>query len=347
MRWLAHIMKRIGQLGFLRLPFAGAREAHDDGRVLHLFRNRAELKKSFSGAVEEVQRLKDRVKQQEGATARVQEMLKELEARLADTATAYPALVFYHLRELWTQGRVLLQQFIKELETQQLDRERRAFFADFNRRQFARRQAADSACLEAVAAAASARAAVNELERRLTQLTRLWHYFGRRRVRQQLHAATVQTLLADQNQTAAHAARGALEAEQGTFTGLSVDARRAINVAGIAYGQVMYERLARTGLLEKAQQAAAERAPPASEYGDRGACETLIGDIQRARLLLDQRKEMLADIRVRTESLRAVARYRQDGEVVPITESLQDEQQGIAVRVLRDDCWEINRALLR
>ena len=57
----------------------------DDDRVLHLFRNRAELKKAYSALQDEVQRLKDRIKQQEGATARVQEMLQGLEARLVAT----------------------------------------------------------------------------------------------------------------------------------------------------------------------------------------------------------------------------------------------------------------------
>ncbi len=50
-------------------------------------------------------RLKERIKQQEGATARVQEMLHGLEARLGQPDTAYPTLVFYQLRELWGLGR--------------------------------------------------------------------------------------------------------------------------------------------------------------------------------------------------------------------------------------------------
>ena len=66
-----------------RLPASAAarqpRPRSIDDRVLHLFRNRAELKKAYSGLQDELQRLKDRIKQQEGATARVQEMLQGLE----------------------------------------------------------------------------------------------------------------------------------------------------------------------------------------------------------------------------------------------------------------------------
>jgi hypothetical protein len=347
MRWLAHTMKLIRQLGFLQVARKSPRAGEDDGRVMHLFRNRAELKKSFSGAVEEVQRLKDRVKQQEGATARVQELLQELEARLGNPDSAYPALVFYHLRELWSLGRNLLRQFLSELESQQLDRERRQFFADFNRRQFARRQSAEQACLDATAAAAAARARVSELERNLAGLQRFWHYFQRRHTRTLLHAATLQALLADQGLSEARSARDAIEGEQGTFAGLSTEARRAINLATIAYGQVLFERLLTTRLAEHTQQAAAESQPPAAVYGDRPACERLMQEIQRARVLLEQRKDVLAEIRARADALRAIARYRQAGDVVPEAESLSGGSLGVASRVLLDDTWDIARVLLR
>ena len=91
----------------------------------------------------EVYRLQDRIKQQEGATARVQEMLGSLETRLGLTETAYPALVFYQLRAMWQRGREILEQFTAELAAQQEERERRALFVEFNRTQFARRQSAE------------------------------------------------------------------------------------------------------------------------------------------------------------------------------------------------------------
>ena len=348
MRFVAPLMQRIRQLGFVRLAFGDGRgNVADDGRVLHLFRNRIELKKSFSNAQEEIQRLKDRVKQQEGATARVQEMLQGLEARLAQPDSAYPALVFYQLRELWTLGRSLLQQFTADLETQQLDRERKNFFAEFNRRQFSRRQAVEADCLQAEAAAAAARAAVSEQERRLAGLQRFWHYFQRRRVRQVLHAASIQALLTEQALGESRAGRDALEAEQPNFTGLSMDSRRAINLATVAYGQVLCDRLARTRLLEPTQQASGRREPDNGAYGDRAQCERLMSDIQRARALLGQRSEVLPEIRARTEGLRRIAQYRNSADSVPDADSLNSGGDAIASRVLVEDCWEIYRVLLR
>ena len=99
-------MKALRQLGFLKLSLRPETSSPDeDHRVLELFRNRAELKKAYGGLQDETFRLKDLIKQQEGATQRVQEMLNTLEGRLSATETAYAALVFYQLRRLWQAGR--------------------------------------------------------------------------------------------------------------------------------------------------------------------------------------------------------------------------------------------------
>ena len=348
MRLVAQFMKRIRQLGFLHVAIRDGRAAAaDDGRVLHLFRNRIELKKSFSNAQEEIQRLKDRVKQQEGATARVQELLQGLETRLTQPETAYQALVFYQLRELWTLGQSLLRQFIAELEAQQLERERRNFFAEFNRRQFERRQGVEADCLNAENTAAAARARVVDLERLLAGLQRFWHYFQRRRARQELHSASIQSLLVEQALGETRAARAALEAEQPNFTGLSLDSRRAINLAAVAYGQVLRERLTRTALFEPTHQASGRREPVPGEYGERARCERLMSEIQGARALLEERRELLPEIRTRAEAFRRIARYRDDTDSVPDAASLAADDGAVTSRVLVEDCWEIYRVLLR
>ena len=51
--------------------------------------------------------------------------------------------MFYQLRALWQLGRELIEQFVADLARQQEERERRAHFAEHNRRQFARRQAVE------------------------------------------------------------------------------------------------------------------------------------------------------------------------------------------------------------
>jgi hypothetical protein len=340
------LMKLIRQLGFLGLSWDSGKRDGEDDRLVNLFRNRAELKKAYSGVQDEVQRLKDRIKQQEGATMRVQEMLQGLEARLSQPDSAYPTLVFYQLRELWALGRTLLTRFVAELAEQQEERERRAFLADYNRRQFDRRQGIDANLRAAEARAGEARAATSELEQRVQALQRFWHYFKRRALRQQLQEANLQALLSIQDLDAARNARAQLDAETPPeFAGLSIDARRAINVAAVAYAQSLCDRLAPTGLLEPARVAAGRREPPREDYGDRARCEATMEAIRRARVLLEQRGALSQEIKQRSDNLTALAKYRNDGDTVPVAESLSATVEGS--RALSDDMWEIYRALLR
>lgn len=343
---MAPLMKLISQLGFLRLGGDSNKLEVDDDRVLHLFRNRAELKKSHISLQDEVQRLKDRVKQQEGATARVQEMLQGLEGRLSQPESAHPTLVFYQLRELWNLGRTLLTQFVAELAAQQEERERRAFFAEHNRQQFERRQGIEAGLRDAENKAVAARDTVAQLEQELARLRQFWHFFKRRTIRQRLQTASLQSMLCMQDLEAARAGRDALDAEPTPeFGALSIDARRAINQATIAYAQVLVERLARTPLMELARAASGRREPPRDEYGDRARCEATMSAIVQGRGLLQQRGTLQQEIKQRSERVRELAKYRSSTDTVPTAESLAAAIDGS--KVLSDDLWEIFRVLLR
>jgi hypothetical protein len=193
----AFLMNALRQLGLLKGYVRRDAEDPEDHRVLALFRNRAELKKAYAALQDEIYRLKDRIKQQEGATLRTQEMLGVLETRLGLSESGFPALVFYQLRRLWQLGRELIEQFVAELARQLEERERRAHIAEHNRRQFARRQEVEARLNAAQTAAAAARERVMELNAAHARLTKLWHYFKRRAVARQRDAARAAAAVAD------------------------------------------------------------------------------------------------------------------------------------------------------
>jgi hypothetical protein len=152
-------------------------------------------------------------------------------------------------------------------------------------------------------------------------------------------------LLAEQALTEAQAARDAVDGERIEFTGISVEARRAINMAAIAYAQLLRERLEASGLYEQVQRASERREPPDTEYGDRPACEKLIARITDARGEIDKRTGILPDIRKRADAFNRLARYRGSGDVLPVAESIAAGGP-ITTRVLSEDTWEIRRVLL-
>jgi hypothetical protein len=352
-------MKALRQLGFLKLNFRQDTPSEADDRVLTLFRNRAELKKAYGALEDEIYRLKDRIKQQEGATQRVQEMLAALEARLGLPDTGYPALVFYQLRRLWQMGRELIEQFVADLARQQDERERRQHLAEHNRKQFTRRQAVEKQLRSAESLAASEASRVAELEAERDRLTRFWHYFKRRAVEQRIGSAVAAAVAANASLTDARSAAEDLEKEPiPEFPGLSVESRRVINLAAIAYAETLCLRLIKTQLVTLAREAT-QRREVTDDYGSPEECEALMRQIENAGALVQARTNIAQEITSRTERLKQVARYRNPTDTSPTAESLAFSEGDIMANdpvgagaarmpnVLAEDTWDLFRILLR
>ena len=352
-------MKALRQLGFLKVNLRQDAPPEEEGRVLALFRNRAELKKAYGELQEEIYRLKDRIKQQEGATQRVQEMLKGLETRLGVGETAYPALVFYQLRRLWQAGRELIEQFVADLARQQEDRERRAHLAEHNRQQFAKRQAVEKQLRAAETQAAEDANTVSTLEAERARLTRFWHYFKRRSLEQRIAVAVARAVAANSALAEARTASDELEKEAiPEFPGLSLEARRAINLAAIAYAEVLCLRLIKTRLVMLAKDATSRR-EATDDYGSQSECETLMREIDAARGAIAVRSNIAQEITSRSERLKQVARYRNVTDTSPTADSvafsegdvLGHESLGASAarmpNVLAEDIWDLYRVLLR
>jgi hypothetical protein len=346
------------KLDFLMLR--AAPKSPEEERVLNLFRNRAELKKAYGELQKEVYRLKDRIKQQEGATQRAQELHASLEHQLAFAETGYPALVFYQLRRLWLVAHELIEQLVADLSRRQDQRERQQHFAGHHRRRDARLQSADSQLREAERRLAETAAAVADLEGQRASLNRLWHYFKRRALLEPHANAQAEAARAEATSREARASVEAIQKEPvPDFPGLSLEARRAINLAAIAYAEVLCARLSGTRLVKLAREATSQR-EVSEEYGSRAECEALMEQIERAHALIAGRGSIAQEIRSRTERLRPLCRYRNPADTAPIAESLGpvDSGEGTAgggtataeadvLNVLAADMWDLYQVLLR
>lgn len=346
----APIIDRLRQLALRRIGAGAAPRLEEDGRVLNLFRNRAELKKAYADLQTEIHQLKDRVKQQEGATVRVQEMLERLEDRLSEPAAGHQVLVFYQLRDLWKAGSEQIRSLVAELAAQREDMERRQHLADFNRRQFEQRQGVEQALNSAQVVAADMRARVAELQNLRARANRWWHYFKRRDLDRRLLVMRTESQAANQLLgEARHNFEAVANLQAPDFPGLSVAARREINLAAIAAAELLAQRLARTPLLQMAGEAMRRRESPDS-YGDAAACAALMTQIGRAKRALGRPGSMNAEACQHAEALLARAKYRAAGDVVPTDESLLADSDagasGAAPPALREDYWDLRRSLL-
>jgi hypothetical protein len=347
-------MKLFRQLGFLMLPLRpGSKPHEEDQRVLNLFLNRAELKKAYGELQKEVYRLKDRIKQQEGATQRAQDVLAGLESQLSFAETGYPALVFYQLRRLWHTGRGLLEQLVADLSRRQDQRERQQHFAEHHEKQKVRLQAADSALREAEKHAVEAGMALHQLMEERDRLNQFLHYFQRRALLTPIAAAQSAHTAAESTRVQARTAVDAIQKEPvPEFPGLSLEARRAINLAAIAYAEALCLRLSGTPLVKMTREASTYREINAEEYGSRAQCEALMAEIDRAQVILQSRGNVAQEIKVRSERLRSLARYRTATDTAPTADSLVPsageaaENPGLP-NVLAEDTWDLYKVLLR
>src|SRR6185369_10216826 len=275
---------------------SAADAAPEDGRVVELFRSRAELRKQHDELGAEMQRLRDRLKLQEAATGRVQEMYESLEKRLEAADSGLSTLVFYHLRALWSDGREIIGLLVQDLGAKQEERERKAWVLEGNRRNFQQRQSAEQQLRQAESLMVAARQQLAAFDARLAKLNKWWHRWQRPKLAAQRPALQTAVGTAEAALTGARSRCEKIEnAGAGDFPGISVEARRAINLAAIACAEVLCLRLARTTLVGSARAAMARR-ESLEYYGDMATCVAIMSDIVKARSLLKQRGGIMQEV---------------------------------------------------
>lgn len=330
----------------LRLPALGRPESVDDERLLRLFWNRAELKKALQGLDDELHSLRNRVKQQDGAHARLEEQLEQLEALLGTPERGPAALVHFGLKSLWRECRKQLENFAAELRRQRQDHERKRQLAEFQQDRKERLKLADERLAEAGAELELEQGRLQEGERNLAALTAFWHYFRRRDLAFELEAQRARVAESRRHLDDMHEARRTIEKEPWPeFAGLSVNGRRGINLAVIAYAQLLCSRLARNGLAAQARLASHRRVED-SGAGSRADCLERLDQIAEAMATVRSQDGVATEIRALTERLKQDASWRRPEDVVPSPASLQGVA-GKGPNVLIDDYWDVYKVLLR
>ncbi len=346
----------IDKLSFLKVGLDGGSANAEEERLMQLFQNRAGLKKAYADLKDEFHLLRDRLKQQEGATIRIQEQLDALGELLADPATGYGALVFYQLRALWKTCHQRIAAFATELTTQQEAREAAKHAEDCEAERNVRRAAADERLAAAAAEADAKRSHQAALESELARLNAFWHYFRRRALHKTLAAARDEVVTAEAVVGHLHAERRAIDTEAlPPFPGISLNARRNINLAIIGYAELVCEHVDAFGLTVRTKEAMARRVQEMN-FGGRGDCEGYMQRVQKAISAVVNQRQVNSAVKVKLERLRAHCEYRNSADTVPTADSLAYTPTGPARgastiaspwNVLAEDYWDLYTLLLR
>jgi hypothetical protein len=337
----------------------GGAASADEERLMQLFQNRAGLKKAYADLKDEFHLLRDRLKQQEGATIRVQEQLDALGDLLGDPKTGFGALVFYQLRALWKVCHQQLSTFAADLTRQQEARELAKHKAEAEAAKSARLADVDGRLREASAEADLQRRHLAEAQNELGRLTAIWHYFKRRRRQKSLEVLRNHVVVADAAAGDLHAERSAIEREAAPdFPGISLAARRNINLAIISFAELLCENVDAYGLAARAKEAVARRVHEMN-FGARADCESYMQRVQKAQTAVSNQKQITVALKARLERLRATCEYRNNADTVPTADSLAPALPeldlaknakppgAVAWNVLAEDYWDLYTLLLR
>jgi len=348
------------QFDGLRKLLGGTPRQAEEERLLQLYWNRVELKKEFSRLQEDNYGLLQQLKRHEAEHLQTQARLKQLEEFLGDPEHGTTALVYYQLQAVWALAAKRLAELTQELTGQQTERERRLQLIEFNQNRQRRLAELDASLLDAQSRADALESQLNLLHNRLDDLQQFWHYFKRRDLNATLEPLQVDCARARAEVLALQAQRDELiGAPEPEFGVLSVEGKRLVNTATLAYAQQLMERLSSDSLALLAKEAVARRVHDV-RYGTEAECQRLMSALRNAMRQLEANARDLQGLKTNTLRVRANGSYRSDHDTVPAPESIgtitiraigqpTDQSQAAEyeeVNVLLDNYWEIYAALL-
>jgi hypothetical protein len=328
------------------------RRALEEERLLKLYWNRVELKRSLDDLEEEVRQLRDLLKQQQALLLRAGEDAEGLEQVLANPELGFGAMVHFALRGLWRAGRVQLQQVATEMRRQLEEQERRAQQGGLQAARRLRLQEADGKIAAAQEQVTAARAQVAAAERDLISLSSPWHYFQRQEQRELLADVRIREQGAVAALESLRVVRATLLKEPlMEYSGLSVEGRRSVNLHVLALAQVLMARLMPEGIAPQ-MKLAWQRDLGSLRYGTRTECLARLAQVNGAANLLRTTAVAAPQMREQAERLAQAAVYRNGMETLPASVTLEADTAQLpgsnvtAAQLLADDYFEIRRILL-
>jgi hypothetical protein len=240
------------------------------------------------------------------------------------------------------------------LRAQQEERERRRHQAEGEENRAVQVAELQERLLNAQSIADSLEARLKLLARKLAALKWIWNYWRRRELQVEVAQVRAQWEIAATNVTDLSDERTAIESVAlPEFPGLSVDGRRIINTAAIAYGEWLIVSLPNRALAPLARHAISVQIFDCTL----GTAEECARNMELTRVALTQLSadKSLLELKEPIGRIRAKAVYRSGLDTVPLVESLGEislaPHQGTAdqpakISILIDDYWSIAQVLI-
>ncbi|MGI9222898.1 MAG: hypothetical protein ACR2QX_00330 [Woeseiaceae bacterium] len=336
--------------------FAVSNEKGDENeKLVELFKNRAELKKEFAKLRKEQYRLQQRVKEQQGATARITQKLEHLESLLVDAEWVHTVVVFYQLRALNKRCRSKLAKFAEQLKQQ---RERRLQDGQHTGWQQDLKQ--EMAALQQQIG--EHRMHVQVLEDRLqAERHRLDSMSGLAKVMKGRAASgevdEITAQLADAQQVEQELLTELdtiKDREPPDAPGLGIGDKRSINFTIIAFAQQLYLQF-RDQRLASLVKESGDKSVGAINYGGKDDCDKLLALAQKQADSMEKLADFADVLKRRTALISEHAVFKDDDDVVPIPGTVATvfaiDANGVVrekdVNLLGENYWGLSDVLSR
>lgn len=324
-------------------------------KLLQLYWNRAELKKEFAGLRTEQFRLQDLVKQQQGATARVQQKLDHLEQLLHDPEWVYNIIIHYQLKHLNRRCQSKLERFAEELKQQREQRKHKQLLGNWSER-----RAEEAAVIECEIG--EQRMKVQMLEdklqaerHRLVTMSGFFKIFRRRSLTAILDKLA-ETIDASQQQEETLLLK--YDEVQNRVPpdteGLDNATKRLINFMILSFAQQLYLHFMDDDLVGMAKEAG-DKSVGAVNYGGKNECDLIIGRVQKRAESLDKATDFADVLQQRAKLIAEKAVFRVDDDAVPVSRTVSTvfeiSKNGVIkerdANLLGENYWNLSGILSR
>lgn len=347
---------------FRRNATADGDEARDaqQQQLLLLFEKRNQLKREFGRTLDELEKLKSDHSALVTSHTWAAERLNGLETLLADPERGQNAVIYYRLDALWKHCRHLLEARRDELaakfETLEKQKLRDSFKANAVelQRQLEREFEQYDSIYQEMADN------LKNLQEQLRRSDKLWHYFRRKKLVVDIAEAEAQVspVVSQRDECLAELER-VRDREPPPFKGLSVAAKREINLQLVAMAQYLYIHFSQNDLAALARTTQLKH-PGETSFGSPQECLAMEKPIRDSIVALKNDEKRGERLKRRADHLRQNVQFAGNADSVPevhvlsrITLALGGSSQAmdavrgdLLVNVLEQGYWNLDELML-
>lgn len=330
-------------------------QSPDSEKLLHLYWNRAELKKEFAAMRKEKYRLKDRIKQQEGATARLQQKLDHLEGLLLDPQWAMNVVVFYQLRGLAARCERKLAKFAEQLKQQREQKLHNSLLVRWNEERTRERRVVERRIREQQEALVALEDELDAERKRMLTMKGFFKLFRKRAVTAILDELRDRITDAQQHELELNEKLAEIQSRKPPENqGLDILTKRSINFMILGYAQQLFMHFNDEEFAAMAKEAS-DKSVGSIKYGSRQDCERLLERVQRRIDAMEKNTDFVNVLQRRARLIGEKAQFRGEDDAVPtaasVTSLFEIDGQGRVTEgranILGENYWGVAKILSR